>query len=90
MGLNFGDKAKDIITGFEGIVIARHLYATGCNKVTLQPQECKDGKPVDSQWFDEQHVLLLQAGVIVFKNVVDDRPTPGGPLDMPRPAPMPR
>ena len=29
--LFLGDKAKDLITGFEGIIIARTQYLTNCN-----------------------------------------------------------
>lgn len=33
-----GLKAKDKITGFEGIITARCEYLTGCNQYCLTPQ----------------------------------------------------
>lgn len=47
-----GDRAKDVITGFEGIVTGRCEYLTGCEQVLLIPPVDKDGKRVDGEWFD--------------------------------------
>jgi hypothetical protein len=32
-----GKKAKDKITGFEGIITPKHLYLTGCTQYGIQP-----------------------------------------------------
>lgn len=37
MRINLGDKARDTITGFEGICIVRSEYISGCTRVGLQP-----------------------------------------------------
>jgi hypothetical protein len=83
--VKLGDKVKDRITGFTGIATGRHEYLTGCTRITIEPQELKDGKPVASEWFDVQRVEVLKAGAVKLDNGI----TPGGPADMPRQA-MPR
>lgn len=48
-----GVKAKDKITGFEGIIIGRAEHITGCNTYGLKPKKDKDGKMQDAEWVDE-------------------------------------
>lgn len=62
--LQLGDKVKDVVTGFTGILIAEHKWLHGCRRVTIQPQELKDGKPVEAQSFDDQQCELVEAGVV--------------------------
>jgi hypothetical protein len=61
MPINLGDVARDTITGFTGVVIARHQYLHGCRRFSLQPQEMKDGKPIEPQSFDEPQLELVSA-----------------------------
>lgn len=58
--IRLGQKVKDSITGLEGIVIARTEWLHGCVRITIQPQEVKDGKPVDSYNFDEPQAIVLE------------------------------
>jgi len=52
-----GQMARDVITGFSGLVMAKAQYLTGCNQVLLTPRKLdKDGKRRDGEWFDEQRV----------------------------------
>lgn len=63
--LELGDRAKHIVTGFEGIVVAKVDYLQGCQQVALQPQGLnKDGQPIDTIYFDEPFVELLEEDVI--------------------------
>lgn len=55
-----GDKAKDTITGFVGIIVSRTQWLHNCNVYGLQPQELKDGKPIDRQHFDEPAIELIK------------------------------
>lgn len=58
--IKLGDRVKDKITGFEGIVVARveHLY--GCIRCSVQPEKLnKDGKPIENQYFDEPQLDLI-------------------------------
>lgn len=58
-----GKKAKDKITGFEGILTARCEFLTGCNRYCIQPTELKDGKPIDSIYFDEAQIQIISDGI---------------------------
>lgn len=59
--IKLGDTASDTITGFEGVVVARTEWLNGCIRITIQPRELKDGKPIESHTFDVQQVALVQA-----------------------------
>ena len=58
-----GKKAKDKITGFEGIITSRHEYLTGCAQYGIQPQIDKDGKVPDKAYFDEGRIEITGEGV---------------------------
>lgn len=57
--VKLGNKVKDNITGFFGIAVARSEWLHGCNRIAIEPQELKDGMPIEAQWFDEQRVEIL-------------------------------
>jgi hypothetical protein len=64
--LQLGDKARHAITGFEGIVVAKVQYLTGCDQVCLQPQGLTDkGDTFDHRYFDAPYVDLVQAGAVL-------------------------
>lgn len=77
MTIKLGDKAKDTITGLTGTVTSRHEYLNGCVRLTLQPGELKDGKPVDCSTFDIEQLELIEPA-----KPRDVRPH-GGPHDEP-------
>ena len=58
-----GKQAKDIVTGFEGIVTSKHIYLTGCTQYGLQPRIDKDGKIPDKAYFDETRLVFMGEGV---------------------------
>jgi len=60
--VNLGDIAEDIVTGFKGTVVAVTNWLNGCQRVTLQPNELKDGKPVESYTFDVEQIQVITAG----------------------------
>jgi len=60
--IKLGQKAKDKVTGFEGIIIARIEYLFGCNQYGLAP-EAKDGK-TETCWFDEGRITVLGNGIL--------------------------
>ena len=59
-----GKKACDKITGFSGIITARVEFLTGCNRYCIQPTDLKDGKPIDSIYFDEAQIEIIGNGII--------------------------
>jgi hypothetical protein len=63
--INLGDRAKDIITGFEGIAVAKTSWLYGCDRVTLQPETIgNDGKIPENCTFDVMQLKLVKAGVV--------------------------
>jgi len=48
-----GEILKDRVSGFQGVVMARTEYFTGCVHYGLCSQSLKDNRPIDWEWFDE-------------------------------------
>lgn len=74
--IEFGVKAKDKISGFQGIVIGKAQYLTGCDQVCLKPSVDKEGKMQDAHWFDEGAIEEVSEA-LKPKDVQSKRP--GGP-----------
>jgi hypothetical protein len=58
--IRLGDVARDGISGFEGVVVARTEWLHNCVRLTIQPQTLHDGKPIDAFSFDEPQCLLVK------------------------------
>lgn len=79
-----GDVVRDKISGFEGIIIARVDWLYGCKRYTVQTRGLKDGKPIETQGFDEDQVEFVSKAQGLGAGASPDR---GGPRDVPsRPA----
>jgi hypothetical protein len=64
MEIKLGDVAKDTITGFEGVAIARTEWLNGCVRISLQPKKLQEnGKPIDSETFDETQLAIVAPGL---------------------------
>jgi hypothetical protein len=76
--INLGDKARDTITGFEGICVCRSEFVSGCTRIALQPAVGQDGKIPEQGHFDEPMLMVVAPAVV-----------PAQPSDRggPRPAP---
>lgn len=85
MRIRLGSKVKDSLTGFTGIAIARTKWLHGCARVTIQPQDLKEGKIQDSETFDETRLeVILDGDVKKFTpnpSKSTKKSTPGGPQD---------
>lgn len=65
MSANLGDRVRDRVTGFEGIVVARTTWLHGCVRLTVQPSGLdKDGKIQTAEGFDELQIEILGRGVV--------------------------
>lgn len=59
-----GDRVKDRITSFEGIVVTQSHHINMCNRYTIEPEKVgTDGKMIDAWNIDEQNLVLVKAGV---------------------------
>jgi len=63
-GVSLGDRVKDVISGQEGIVTGISDFLYGCRRVSVVPQETKDGKPVVAFWVDEPQLKVLEREAI--------------------------
>lgn len=78
--LNLGDRARDRITGFAGIITGRCEYLTGCDQVLINPGKLRDDKVVEGAWFDVSRVELTgEAAFTLDAAAVAE--APGGPQD---------
>ena len=73
--IKLGDKAKDKISGFDGLCTGTAEWLYACTKVMLTPQKLnkKTEGPADSHWFDEPQTELIKPKVIK-----EDKKTTGG------------
>ena len=80
--IELGAHAKDIVTGFEGVVTGRAQYLTGCDQYILSPKasgaDFKSG-----HWFDENRLSVLKKSVVVLPKLADKKT--GGPVSNPAP-----
>ena len=83
--LKLGSKGRDIISGFEGIVIGHCTYLTGCNQTLLAPRGLgTDGRKIESEWFDDVPIeavdgepeIILQTAAIEAQQPGADRQAP--------------
>jgi len=62
--LKLGQKGKDKITGFKGILISRHQYITGCDQYSISPSGVnKDGELKKQYQFDEASIEITGPGI---------------------------
>lgn len=75
---NLGDRVKDPISGFVGIVVGRAEFLYGCVQLSIAPQETKDGRVLDTVWLDEDRVVVMKTGVFAMPGSAPARA--GGPV----------
>lgn len=83
--IELGSKVKDTVTGLVGIATARTEWLNGCARVTIQPQELKDGRPVEGYTVDEPQIEVLEVAAV--KRGPTDT---GGPIPEPSRNPDPQ
>jgi hypothetical protein len=64
-----GDKARDIVTGFSGVVTAQTRYLSGHVRVAIQSESLdRDGKAIEPEWFDIEQVVVIGKGYCLPSN----------------------
>lgn len=58
-----GLEARDLITGFTGLITARVQFITGCNNYKISPKVGKDGEAKEGVMFDENQIEIIGQGV---------------------------
>ena len=61
-----GQVARDMITGYTGVITSVSFWLNGCITYGLQSRNLdKDGKPVDRAVFDEPQIELMEERPVV-------------------------
>ena len=65
--MKLGQKAKDQVTGFEGIITALAEHLTGEHRALVSSKALQDGFMPASRWFDVRRLLIIGTDVLVLK-----------------------
>ena len=81
-----GRHGRDVITGFEGIIMGRCEYLTGCTQILLTARFDKyrggsDQNPPVGQWFDDSRIEVAAGEPVQLPNHqrVTEAPGPDAP-----------
>lgn len=78
--MRIGDRVKDRISGFAGIITGRTEYLNGCRQFLVSPEKVnKDGESLKGLWIDEQTLEVIAAGIFEDPFADGASPTVGGP-----------
>ena len=80
--IELGATAKDIVTGFEGVVTGRAQYLTGCDQYVITPK-VSGGDFKEGRWFDENRLSVTKKPAITLPKLSSGRT--GGPVSNPAP-----
>lgn len=59
---NMGDRVKDIVSGYTGVILAMTYYSTGCRHYGIAPEKTgKDGNIREYEWLDESRLVLVKS-----------------------------
>ena len=75
MKAKLGDKVKDKVTGFKGVVVSVHNYLNGCARLTVQPKLRKDGTMPGTETFDEPQLKVIDKGLHTIGNTIIGGPS---------------
>lgn len=85
--IELGDRVRDRMTRFDGIVIAITEWLYNCRRITVQPTDLdKDGAVAKTESFDEDQLEIVEKRAFIPR-VQAQAQAPvektGGPRDMP-------
>ena len=75
-----GDRVRDKVTGFTGIITTHASHLAGCDRMWVTPSVDRDGKLVEGQWFDIDMLEIVEPNAL--ESVKYTRSAPGG-VDLP-------
>lgn len=84
--IRLGDKVRDLITGYEGIVVAKIEYPNGCIQFGVKAR-VKEAAIKEAEYIDEDQLKRIGDGINLpaIKPVTEKRRGPGGlMLDRPQ------
>ena len=79
-----GDRVKDKVTGFTGIIVSHAKHLAGCDRMYLEPAVGEDNKTPDGRWVDIDMLDIVEAGAVKPVDYNTQPTTPPGGFDLPR------
>lgn len=64
MKARVGDRVKDRVSGFAGVVVAATSYMNGCTRCGVHPSVKKDGTLPEEKWFDEPQLRVTKRNAV--------------------------
>jgi len=79
--IELGDRVQDRITKQQGIAIGITKWLFGCVRISVQPEEVKDGKPVEAFCIDVAQCTLVKKRALGLDEQIqkENGKCPGGP-----------
>lgn len=68
---NFGDLARDLVTGFTGVVTGHTRHITGLDQVCLTPKVNVDGTMRSSAWFEVPRIEVVKPAEVDIAGQID-------------------
>lgn len=72
--VQLGDRVRDKISGFEGIVQGYTMWIYGCTIIDVQPEKLEKGLPVSSMSFDIEQLEVVTTGVLISQEYKKSEP----------------
>lgn len=76
---NLGQKVRDTVTGFSGIIVRSAICLNGCIQYVVQPpiNKSETNKFPDTVWIDEAQIEVIDQGISVEKKSTGGPSTKG-------------
>jgi hypothetical protein len=79
---SLGDKVRDALSEFKGVVLSRTQYMTGCNTYGIFDGKLdKEGKPREWRWFDESQLIKMPGNIKLGEKTTNNGMEKGGPCN---------
>lgn len=80
---DLGDKVKDRVSGFSGMICIRSEHLNGCKQYGIYPPVDKDGKMGDACYIDGEQLELIDKGLNETKPI-ERKQTGSAPTKIPQ------
>jgi hypothetical protein len=65
--MKLGDKVRDIVTGFDGVIVAKCIFLYKATQFEVQPDQLKaDGEIRAAVWFEETRLVAVERDVCKY------------------------
>ena len=65
--MKIGQKVRDRVTDFTGIIVAHCTYISGCDQFQIQPEVSDNGFWIDPLWLDGARLEVVNSEPITLK-----------------------